>query len=397
MSMNKKLFIPIVLCSVIVVFVIFTKIFSQNKITIEWENVEVPSLVNDSIELKVYVENSGSMNAYMCDGSHLKDAVYDYVSDLKKNTDSCSLYYINSQIIPCKVSLDSYIKDLTPASFSKAGGNLANTDLRDIFKKIMSNQTKNTISVFVSDCILDIPQKATAYFGNCQVSMKNIFNEALEKNPNLGVQIMKLQSKFEGYWYCGKNKELLSNTKRPYYIWVIGDKNILKEINKEVPVNDIIGGIQEYCAFSTSQSIPINFNKTRYVVNHTDKINIEILADLHGSLQNELTIKALENYTLSNPSQMTLTSVLPITTKGSRYSHVLNLEISNPQTIRDVKVSFSYPYLAKWVLISNDNTGTNVKNNLNKTTGILYLIKGVAEAYKNHTNYGNVEFNLKNK
>ena len=35
---------------------------------------------NQKPVLNVYIENSGSMDGYMCDGSQLKDAVFDYVS-----------------------------------------------------------------------------------------------------------------------------------------------------------------------------------------------------------------------------------------------------------------------------------------------------------------------------
>ena len=54
--------------------------------------------------LKVFIENSGSMDGYMCDGSQLKDAIYDYVSDLNRYTEKTELYYINSDTIPYKGS-----------------------------------------------------------------------------------------------------------------------------------------------------------------------------------------------------------------------------------------------------------------------------------------------------
>ena len=60
-------------------------------------------------------------------------------------------------------------------------------------------------------------------------------------------------------------------------------------------------------------------------------------------------------------------------------------------------LSFSYPYLATWVSNSDDTTGQNIKENLDKTTGLMALIKGVAEAYKNSTTYGSVSFELKNE
>ena len=50
--------------------------------------------------LKVFIENSGSMDGYMCDGSQLKDAIYDYISDINMVSSKSKLYYINSMLIP---------------------------------------------------------------------------------------------------------------------------------------------------------------------------------------------------------------------------------------------------------------------------------------------------------
>ena len=395
--MNKKLLIPIVICTIIVIAVISTCVGGGSKIKLQWNAVLPPEEINDSIELKVYVENSGSMDAYMCAGSNLKDAVFDYVSDLKRLTTSCSLYYINSKVIPYNGELNSYIKDLTPQSFAKAGGDRSNTDLRDIFKKIIRANGKQSVSVFVSDCIFDIPENAIDFFGNCQVSIKNTFNEALSANPDLGVEIIKLDSKFEGYWYCGHNRELLRDVKRPYYIWVIGDQRYLADFNKKVPVENIIGGIKEYSAYAAPQKIPFDITKPTYVTNHSGKINVEVLINLRGSLQSGTMCKNTALYKSANPAQVTVASVNEITDASNRYSHVVTLEIENPETLRSETLTFSYPHLATWVSNSDDTTGANVKENLDRTTGLMALIKGVAEAYKNSTTYGSVSFELKNK
>ena len=395
--MNKKLLIPIVICTIIVIAVISTCVGGGSKIKLIWDAVLPPGEINDSIELKVYVENSGSMDAYMCTGSNLKDAVFDYVSDLKRLTTSCSLYYINSKVIPYNGELKSYIKDLTPQSFAMAGGDRRNTDLRDIFEKIIRANGKQCVSVFVSDCILDIPENAIDFFGNCQVSIKNTFNEALSANPGLGVEIIKLESKFEGYWYCGHNRELLKDVKRPYYIWVIGDQRYLADFNKKVPVENIIGGIKEYSAYAAPQKTPFDITKSTYVTNHSGKINVEVLINLRGSLQSGTMCKNTALYKSANPAQVTVASVNEITDASNRYSHVVTLEIENPETLKLETLTFSYPYLATWVSNSDDTTGANVKNNLDKTTGLMALIKGVAEAYKNSTTYGSVSFELKNK
>lgn len=391
--MKKKIIVPSVLGVLILIYIIIPP---KGKIVLDWESSYSTPSLPDSVSLNVYVENSGSMNGYMCNGSNLKDAVYDYVSDLKKNTTTCNLFYINSQIIPCKVSLDDYIKNLTPSSFAKAGGNLKDTDLRSIFKLIMNKHEANIVSVFVSDCILDIPQSATDFFGNCQVSIKNTFNEAIAKYPDLGVEIVKLQSKFDGYWYCGKNKQMLNDAKRPYYIWIIGDKNILAMLNEKVPVAKIIGGIDDYCAYSTSQPISFNIDQKKFAVNHANKIDVEVLADLRTSLQEESLLENIYQYTPENPVQTKVVSVRPISKSGSKYSHVINLELSSPQTLKTASFTLTYPEMAQWVKLSNDSTGI-YNNSIDKTTGIQYLIQGVADAYRDHLHFGTIAFNLKNK
>lgn len=109
-----------------------------SKITIDCVPVSETLQKTKNVHLKVYVENSGSMDGYMCPGSNLKDAVFDYVSDLSKMANTCSYYYINSKIIPCNMPLNSYIQNLTPQSFAKAGGNRAHTDLRNMIDRVFS-------------------------------------------------------------------------------------------------------------------------------------------------------------------------------------------------------------------------------------------------------------------
>ena len=216
-------------------------------------------------------------------------------------------------------------------------------------------------------------------------------------NPDLGVEIIKLESKFEGYWYCGHNRELLKDVKRPYYIWVIGDQRYLADFNMKVPVENIIGGIKEYSAYAAPQKISFDITKPTYVTNHSGKINVEVLINLRGSLQSGAMCKNTALYKSANPAQVTVASVNEITDASNRYSHVVTLEIENPETLRSETLTFSYPHLATWVSNSDDTTGANVKENLDRTTGLMALIKGVAEAYKNSTTYGSVSFELKNK
>lgn len=393
----KKIVIPSVLCAAILIAILSSVLGGGNKVnlSVEQGDLTYPFAVPDTIELNIYVENSGSMDGYMCAGSELKDAVFDYVSEAKKTAAICRLNYINSQVVAYNGTLDAYIKDLNPSSFAQAGGSRANTDLRQILSTILSAQKKNTISIFVSDCILDIPQNALDFFGNCQVSVKNTFNDALTRIPTLGVQIAQMESKFDGTWFCGHNSERLSGVKRPYYIWVIGDVRLLARLNREAPLQNVIHGMKNYCAYAPVKNLPCDVEQKSYVANRT--ISVELLTDISTTLQNSGVACNTAQFSVKHPEQVQVTSVVPVTAKDSRYSHVVTLEIANPQTLKEENVTFNYPYLASWVEQSNDDTGKDAKKHLGQTTGIKYLITGVAEAYKDFTSCGNFTLNLKNR
>lgn len=391
----KKFIIPAVILVVIVIFAMSSG--GGNYVVVKGENETVKSLP-DSFSLNVYVENSGSMDGYMGDGSELKDAVYDYISAIANCSQACDLNYVNAVVIPYSGSLESYIRDLTPESFRRAGGNRANTDLRDIFSKILAKQDANTVSVLISDCILDISGNATSFFGNCQISMRNTFTSALKQTPHLGVQVAKLNSKFDGMWYCGKNKESLTGVKRPYYIWVIGDVERLAKINKTKSMPSIMHGIESYCAFAPSNDLPFEVagtnSKNKYSIPHTDAIDVNLKVDMGKTLQEPSAAQNMEQYSVTHSEKVEIKAVRPISDKTSPYSHVVCLKISQPKSLSAVGVKFANPYIAPWVEASNDDDGVSASANLDKTTGIKYLINGVAEAYKDSNVFENIKLSI---
>ena len=85
------------------------------------------------------------------------------------------------------------------------------------------------------------------------------------------------------------------------------------------------------------------------------------------------------------------------TNGNEQYTHVMEIEMLNPLKLSTEKIEFKRPYIPKWVQQSNDETGLDVKNNLNKTTGIKYIIQGVADAYKDEEVYTTCEFNILKK
>lgn len=395
---SKDSLLALCVCRILIIGLLLVMFVAcSNKVQLKWDPVSVDSPMKDSMVLKVYVENSGSMDGYMCDGSNLKDAVFDYISELEREASSCSLYYINSQIIPCDEDVEAYIKNLTPSAFAKAGGNRGNTDMMQIFDSILSNHNPKTVSILVSDCVLDLGGDTDDYLGRCQISIKNTFNKALKKNPRLGVEIVKMESKFDGVLYSGKDNKYLKNVKRPYYIWIIGDQRYLSALNRKTPIEGIIGGVKEYCAYTAVEKVPFDIAKTSYVVSRNNKISVQVLADLRNLLQSERIICDKSHYRLSNPSQVSIVGIDKITERDSRYSHVLSLEIENPSVLKSANISIVYPQLPAWVEKSDDANTGQVGLSLDKTTGLTALVKGVMKAFEGEAASGTIVFEIKNR
>lgn len=373
---------------------------------IEISSTPIASTIkSDKPLLKVYIENSGSMDGYMCDGSQLKDAVYDYVSDLNRNTDTTELFYINSQIIPYNDNLTSYIKDLNPASFRKAGGNTANTDLGNIIASVLETVNDTTVAIFVSDCILDLPAKdAQKFLTNCEIRIKDEVINTQKRVPDLGIEILKLSSDFSGkYFYPNGNVEPLKDVKRPYYIWIFGDKNYLAQLNSAVSLSlleqdkyDFTGMV----AFANQSTVPFDiFNNgltSKTIVSSHEGYHITIQADFRTTLQPDATVQDKSNYTFINPT-IVVDGIYPISDQKSKYSHFIRFTIPKGINIAQDCLTFNTPKMPSWISESNDETGTDIKNNINKTTGIKYLIQGVADAYKNEIISATFNFNVKRK
>lgn len=399
--MNLK---PTILRMSMGLFISSCCIFTGCHKMIEVDSILVPSTIkSDKPDLKVFVENSGSMDGYMGGGSQLKDAIYDYVSDLNRTADTTELYYINSEIIPYNGNISSYIKALNPSSFRLAGGNRSTTDLGSIIASVLESVNDTTVTIFVSDCILDLPTKdAKQFLTNCGIRIKDEIINAQKRVQDLGVEILKLSSTFNGKFFAPNGTvEVLKNVKRPYYIWIFGNKDYLAKFNSEVPLSMLAKyDLEGIVSFSGQSFIPFeikNKNLTGSVITpNNGDYQATILADFRATLQPDAIIQNKANYMFNN-SALVIDGIHSISDKQSKYTHFINFTIPNGIQVAQECLTFYSPKIPAWVSESNDETGTNVSENLDKTTGIKYLIQGVADAFKYEAVCAKMSFNVKRR
>lgn len=370
---------------------------------ITWIPIEYTSFT-EKPTIKVYIENSGSMDGYMCDGSELKDAVYGYVSTLASYSDTVQLNYINSQIVQYSGELKSFIKDLTPTKFKAVGGNHANSVIGEMLTQILDQQDNLTVSIFVSDCILDVPQgDAKNYLVNNQIEIRNVIVKQLGKDSNMGIEIFRMESKFSGTYYYAKGNERLIDVQRPYYLWVIGNKKLLAYLNANVPFSEIPHGYKNYYAYSTYQDVPFEItNQFGMVQNpcvcktsNNGQYVVKIKADLSSMLQEETMISDVNRYQTHN-GQVRVVSVERINNTQDKNTHALTLNINKGIASCGINLKYVLPEIPIWIESANDDTGQNVTDNLSKTTGIKNIIIGISDAYRNHRELADVKFVINN-
>lgn len=262
--MKKNRFLPLVVAIVLgIILIPFFVGGDDGRYIVSYDEVKSVNKPKPS-KIKLYVENSGSMDGYMFNGSELKDAVYSYVSGLETHSDTTELYFVNSGIYNVKAPLYDVIYAMSPAAFHSSPGNKANTDIADIFKMILMQLEDNGVSILVTDAILDLPSGATAFFRTKQTQIKSIFENYLKENPNFAIEIFRMSSRFNGKYYFTGGNVALSNQPRPYYMFVMGDKQTLSAVNGIVAKSQIQHGVENYYAYSSYTEVPfVIMNKKR--------------------------------------------------------------------------------------------------------------------------------------
>ena len=400
----KKVIIPATI--VILLLIIYMLIPREHNLVVKWETVKT-ELKEAQPQIKVYIENSGSMDGYMGPGAELKDAIYSYVSTMASYSQSApQLNFINTQVIPYGGSLKSIITDMNPEIFKQAGGSRANSDIAQMIEMMLATQNKNTVSIFVSDCILDVPDgEAEKFFINRQIDIRNAFTKYRRKLKNLSVEVFRMKSEFKGMYYYSKGGEELEGVKRPYFMFVIGDRDVLAWLNKNIPFSEVKHGIENYCAFTTFSDVSFDMTN-EFGVAHKNQLecrsdrkgrcHMKLKANLQSTLQDDTYVMNPENYRTQNAT-VGVGAVEKIDDQQSPYTHLLTIDMDGKMNPSGEQLKLIQQEMPAWIEAVNDDSGKTIRKNLNKTTGIKYIIGGIADAYKNDKILANIKFNIVKK
>lgn len=379
--------------------------------------------------IKVYVENSGSMDGYVKGVTGFENAVYSYLAkaqgadlgvipdSLPGNENVMILNYINSEVIEQDANIQAFIQALEPADFKKKGGNRGTSDISEVLRTIVKQTGENDISVFVSDCIFSPGKKyakeddAKEYLVAQKIGVTKTFQNKLREDSDFSVVVMRLTSNFNGTYYDRLNNPHPYDGVRPYYMWLMGSRehiaNLLKVINVEEIYEFQNRGLEMFIASDNSfdgveYAVLTNGKgkgKFRRVDNYTIK-NVEaeknraagrggcssgndytfklpIGVDFSGLLLPESYLLNPDNYDISREGYRV---EIEKNEPGSKYSHTLML-ITDTKIVSQGEVSITLRNdVPRWFDDYSVTEDTHIIDP-EKTFGLSYLMDGVVEAY----------------
>ena len=386
--------------------------------------------------IKVYVENSGSMDGYVKGATDFENSVNSYLSDVQHadlgiRTDSLAtknvlvLNYINSEVLQQKPDIREFIEALEPADFKMKGGKRGTYDMSNNLDTIISQTHDNEVSILVSDCIFSPGKKykakdnADEYIVAQQIGIKSHIVEKLAENPNFSIVVMRLISQFNGIYYNKFDDRQPINNDRPFFMWLMGDRSHLSTILNKVGVNQIKGkGVQNIFMISKPlTTIPYNISlpqpgNGKYEIakaeEHTiskaktegkgedTRFHIRISVDFSKILLPDEYLMNPDNYSISNKAYSIEISKYSGPNQ-SRYTHTIKLKLLQPVLSKGcVKIALLNT-LPQWIGEYTDESGLdiNASGAMEKTYGLKFLLGGVYDAYSSNEQYGSITINIK--
>lgn len=370
--------------------------------------------------VNVYLETSGSMNGYVNGGtSKFQQVVKEYLSGINNANfaGEVNYYYINSQIIKKGQDLGQYITKLTPQNFG-AAGNTGTTDIGALFKTILSKTDNNTISIFISDCIIS-PGKNTnteAYLRGQMTDVRDAVVSYVNQYNDLACLVYQVDSEFNGTYYDYQDTpHRNTRMERPFYIWVFGHTChvALLKLNY-VPDRDFkVAPIRnEWMIFNTPlKTFETDFADVQYglLLPNTPSIG-------KYNRVNAKTLKALQkpspadNYRFTFGANMTTAEALmgrdyiedtdnyvhvvsrtskqeffgriePVYDSRSPYTEHFVVESENPMPRGAFNLAF-VPSVPKWAVSCTDYDDSSFNgSNDKKTYGLEYIFNGIVNGY----------------
>ncbi|SFF00331.1 hypothetical protein SAMN05518672_1143 [Chitinophaga sp. CF118] len=197
-------------------------------------------------KINFFMETSGSMAGYLQGSTDFRNRIPNLLVNIGGKIDSGKVPLYNYYIADSIVKFPGTTQDFINAISIKQPAKEKSSEMHKIFKMIAAKTDSNDISIFVSDCILSYPDDVLRKKGNENLNRDNAEGELkstmttafidLQHKNNMCASIFGFNSAFTGNYYTYQNNKIKldGSVSRPYYIWVIGNRDLLIRFNQQL-------------------------------------------------------------------------------------------------------------------------------------------------------------------
>lgn len=369
--------------------------------------------------INIYLENSGSMFGYVGSGGEFINVVAQIAGDCDLEAKETSYFLINGAETKLGSSLRKFTNTLSVKGMRI--GDPSTSDLNKIFNMALNHAGKGNISILISDGIYSVngsPCQLLAKLKTQSILTRNNFIKRL-KDENLVTQLIKLKSSFAGYYYPASGGQIKINQKRPYYIWVIGEKEDIQNVFDFNYFGNLPGFVNEVKYIKLDNNKPeCGLLRHKVKGNYTYKFGLELndvkprnletsfsvgfeFADIPlpssyfdqlDVYENELGYKAISVTHFDDLSPSERASAQK--NIKNHCTHIVTFEKHNaPWGLMNLKIKNLKPI---WIDKTHDNDDSDIKGDVDRTFGFKYLIKGMDDAYRKVNKSENItEYKIK--
>lgn len=362
-----------------------------------------------SSKVKLYLENSGSMDGYIHDGNtRYKKALTQLLwgVDASFNSSNLNVSLINDQIFPKTFSgVLSFINQLDPKIPFWKVGNRSGTNLNVMLETILSEHQNNDVSIFLSDCIYSGESLSLE-----EENVRGLFNNKKKKLSDLTVVMVALHSDFKGKFYPPNGGVQVINDERPYYAIFIGKKGLVEKLMAELRPTTL-PGYGEMLVLTAKPAVTSIYTASnlyssgRFSVKHRNALpeievngNQSILFTIPATITKGLipdaymrdinnykveggpfNVVKVEPYNEANAKAANSGAVIELKSKVSNPNYVIHIQSLKPFGNGELTVNLLYRKPI-WVESYNTDDAANSSKS-GKTYAIKYLINGLTSAF----------------
>lgn len=377
--------------------------------TSEMDSIQTTETKLETPTINIYIENSGSMKAYISNSSSNYINVLSEITEnpmFIENKVEKNIYMTSGISSPIKV--ENLKGELTPSNFNQGSSNL-----NALFKLAMNKSTINGISILVSDGIYDMcpDQNPLGTLSILGKELRSSYIQELHQN-NFETIVVKLTSNYNGRYYPGNCSPAYNiNQERPYYVWIFGKSKLLEEYFP----NDYLEKLKGFEELARYFKVEVQSNNYmpvahkligKYKHNKSNERKLSKVRAYKGVFQYSIAVDFSslplsdnylmdsDNYEADNGFEIVEIEKPNNTVKMNfnKATHVIVLRKSgNPLGSSNVTL-LNRGY--SWISETNTNNDTNIIDNISQTFGFETLSQGIVEAYQHYNGEYFYEFNI---